>query len=236
MPASRRSDALCGSLRRCLWAGGRGADCEPRLGKLTTARDDDGMTSESGRSSGASGQHAARNEPILGHDAQALREDLTKEYFALVDIVGGFDGRVMTVKGWSVTLSLAGLGLGFQQGHFALFALAGATALAFWFIEGQIKTQQWRYYSRMRDIEIAHYHLNRVALPELGEVSAMRIDQQWSYKGDLPDWRNDAPWRRTPHEIRAFLFKPYRALHVVFPHAVAVVIGFAAPGLAQLSP
>ena len=47
----------------------------------------------------------------------------------------------MTVKGWSVTLSLAGLGLGFQQGHYALFALAAATALAFWFIEGQMKTQ-----------------------------------------------------------------------------------------------
>jgi hypothetical protein len=107
----------------------------------------------------------------LERDPMALRDDLTKEYFALVDTVGAFDGRVMTVKGWSVTLSLAGLGLGFQQGHFALFALAAVTALAFWLIEGQIKTQQWRYYSRMRDIEIGHYHLNRVVLPDLGRVS-----------------------------------------------------------------
>jgi hypothetical protein len=65
----------------------------------------------------------------------------------VVDVVGSFDGRVMTVKGrWK--------------------------ALAFWFIEGQPKTQQWRCYSRMRDIELAHYRLNRVQLPELGEVSA----------------------------------------------------------------
>lgn len=133
-------------------------------------------------------------------DATALREDLVKEYLAVVDVVGGFDARVMTVKGWSVTLSLAGLGLGFQQGHYALFALAAATALAFWFIEGQMKTQQWRYYSRMRDIELAQYHLNRVELPELGEVSALRIDQQWAYTGEIPDWRNDPPWRRTPEE------------------------------------
>jgi hypothetical protein len=193
---------------------------------------------------GSAGRDALGGDGLPERDAGALRADLAKEYFALVDVVGSFDGRVMTVKGWSVTLSLAGLGLGFQQGHYALFALAAATALAFWFIEGQMKTQQWRYYSRMRDIELAQYHLNRVELPELGEVSALRIDQQWSYAGDLPDWRNDQPWRRTPQEIHAFLFKPYRAPHVAFPHALAVVLGLAlfvsawadVPGLAELVP
>jgi hypothetical protein len=123
-----------------------------------------------------------------------------------------------------------------------LFALGAATALAFWVIEGQIKTQQWRYYSRMRDIEVAHYHLNRLPLPELGEVPALRIDQQWAITGGDPDWRNDAPWRRTTAEIHAFLFKPYRAAHVLLPHAVAVVVGVAlfvaawadVSGLAQL--
>jgi hypothetical protein len=180
----------------------------------------------------------------LGRDAQALREDLTKEYLALIDVVSGFDGRAMTVKGWSVTLSLAALGLGFQQGHFALFALAAASALAFWISEGQMKVHQWRYYSRMRDIELAQYHLNRIQLPGLGQVSALRIDQQWAYTGGDPDWRNDAPSRRTPGEIRAFLFRPYRAPSVSLPHAVAVIVGFVlfvgawadVPGLAQLQP
>lgn len=193
---------------------------------------------------GPEGLDALAGVGLPERNASALREDLVKEYLAVVDVVGDFDGRVMTVKGWSVTLSLAGLGLGFQQGHYALFALAAATALAFWFIEGQMKTQQWRYYSRMRDIELAQYHLNRVELPELGEVSALRIDQQWAYTGEIPDWRNDPPWRRKPEEIHAFLFKPYRALHVVFPHAVAVVLGLAlfvsawadVPGLAELMP
>jgi hypothetical protein len=53
-----------------------------------------------------------------------LREDLSKEYYALVNLVSNYDGWLLIVKGWSVTLSLTGLGLGFQQKHFALFALA----------------------------------------------------------------------------------------------------------------
>lgn len=177
-------------------------------------------------------------------DVGWLREDLMKEYFALVDVVGAFDARVMTVKGWSVTLSLVGLGLGFQQNHYSLFALAAATGLGFWLIESQIKVHQWRYYPRMRDIELALYHLNRVHLPQLGEMSAPRIDQQWGYRGRLPDWRTDRPWRRTPNEIRKFFHRPYRAGHVLLPHAVAVALGaglFIAaaadlPGLAQLAP
>ena len=52
----------------------------------------------------------------------ALREDLSKEYYAILGVVSEYDGRLMVVKGWSVTLSLAGLGLGFQQQHYALFA------------------------------------------------------------------------------------------------------------------
>jgi hypothetical protein len=44
-----------------------------------------------------------------------LREDLSKEYYALVNLVSNYDGWLLIVKGWSVTLSLTGLGLGFQQ-------------------------------------------------------------------------------------------------------------------------
>jgi hypothetical protein len=61
-----------------------------------------------------------------------LREDLSKEYYATLDVVSSYDGWLLIVKGWSVTLSLAALGLGFQQRHFALFALAAATGVGFW--------------------------------------------------------------------------------------------------------
>jgi hypothetical protein len=46
-----------------------------------------------------------------------LREDLSKEYYAILDVVSNYDGWLLIVKGWSVTLSLAALGLGFQQRH-----------------------------------------------------------------------------------------------------------------------
>ena len=65
-----------------------------------------------------------------------LRDDLSREYYALLGVVSSYDGWLLIVKGWSVTLSLAALGLGFQQRHFALFALAAVTGAAFWYMDG----------------------------------------------------------------------------------------------------
>lgn len=179
----------------------------------------------------------ADTRPTPSHDAAWLREDLQKEYYAILDAVTGFDSRLMTIKGWSVTLSLAALGLGFQQGHYALFGLAAVTALGFWFIDATTKRHQLRYYPRMRDIEVAAYHLNHVELAgvdparaaaekPLGDVSSPRIDTYWAYSGSNgEDWRTDPPWRRTPEEIRNMLRRPYWMPHVLLPHAVAVVLG-----------
>jgi hypothetical protein len=176
----------------------------------------------------------------------ALREDLSKEYYAILGVVSEYDGRLMVVKGWSVTLSLAGLGLGFQQQHYALFALAAATALAFWFIDMLMKGYQLRYYSRMRDIEYAAFQINAVPLGDLGTTSAPRIDMSWPFKGDplKEDWRADPPLRRTKREIHALLRRPYLMPQVLLPHAVAVVLGAAlflaavqdTPGLDRLQP
>lgn len=192
--------------------------------------------------------------PTGGGDPSALRADLSAEYYAILDVVSGFDQRLLVVKGWSVTLSLAALGLGFQQGHYALFALAACTALAFWMLEYVAKGHQLRYYSRMRDIEVAGYHLNRVALPELGEVSAPRIDMYWTFDGFTAgrrgstdrhrDWRTDKPERRSPDEIRWLLRKRLWMPQVFLPHAVAVLLGVAlfvgaladVPGLDTLAP
>ena len=91
-----------------------------------------------------------------------LREDLSKEYYAILGVVSSYDGWLLIVKGWSVTLSLAGLGLGFQQRHFALFALAALTGAAFWYLDGLMKGYQYRYYVRMREIEYTAYLINRV--------------------------------------------------------------------------
>src|SRR5215467_9562088 len=116
-----------------------------------------------------------------------LREDLSKEYYALLDVVSSYDGWLLIVKGWSVTLSLAALGLGFQQRHYALFFLAAVTGAAFWLLDGLMKGFQYRYYVRMREIEYTAYLINRVRFDSSkygdSEISAPRIDMTWDFKG-----------------------------------------------------
>jgi len=168
-------------------------------------------------------------QPDMTARETALREDLTREYYALVDVVAGADGRLIIVKGWSVTLSLAALGLGFQQQHYALFGLGAATAAAFWYLDGLMKGHQMRSYSRMRDIEVAAYELNAVELRQLGKVSSPRIDMSWGFRGEKgkPDWRTDPPERRTPQRIRLLLLTRFLVPNVMFPHVLAVLMGTA---------
>jgi len=119
-------------------------------------------------------------------DPKLLHDDLSKEYYALLDVVSNYDGWLLIVKGWSVTLSLAALGLGFQQRHYALFFLAAVTGAAFWLLDGLMKGFQYRYYVRMREIEYTAYLINRVTLGGLygkEEISAPRIDMMWHFKG-----------------------------------------------------
>ena len=82
-----------------------------------------------------------------------LHDDLMAEYNRLADTVAAFDQRLLTIKSWGVTFSLATLALGFQQDHFGLFLVAASGAFGFWLIEGSTKSHQLRYYPRMGDIE-----------------------------------------------------------------------------------
>ena len=159
-----------------------------------------------------------------GSDPTALRQDLMAEYQAILKIVSEFDGRIMIVKGWSVTLSLAGLALGFQTQHWALFALASATALGFWYMESMIKRHQMRYYPRMREIEVAAYGLNRVRIADGSVISAPKIDWKWGDTGRGEAYP-DAPARRSPDNLRTLLRRAPWMAHVLVPHAIAVVLG-----------
>jgi hypothetical protein len=180
---------------------------------------------------------------------ETLMKALGEEYYAIVRVIADFDGRLVTVKGWSVTLSLAGLGLGFQQAHYALFGLAAASALGFWYIDAAMKRHQMRYYPRMRDIEVAANELQEQGTADrkgtvLAGFSTPRIDWYWKFTGRLPDERLAAVTRRDPAEVRRSLLLAPLMGHVMLPHAVAVVLGFVlfilavqdAPGLAQLEP
>ena len=137
-------------------------------------------------------------------DPKLLREDLGKEYYEVLGVVSNYDGWLLIVKGWSVTLSLAALGLGFQQRHYAFFGIAAVTGAAFWYLDGLMKGYQYRYYVRMREIEYTAYLINRVhlrGLYEENEISAPRIDMTWTFTGfpqnkDGTEWEPERPWRQ----------------------------------------
>ena len=153
---------------------------------------------------------------------------LAAEYAALVRTVAEFDGRLLTVKSWSVTLSLAGIGLGFQQQHYALFALAAATGAAFWLIEAMTKRHQVRYYPRMRQIEAWAAASSDVRVGDV-RVSAPRIDAAWTAAGqdDPAAALGEQPREMTSVEIRRMRRHVAWLPHVFVPSAFAVVIGLA---------
>ena len=80
--------------------------------------------------------------------------DLVKdEYFHLQKTVEDFDQRGLTIKGWSVTVTLAGVAAALTQKQPALLLLAAFTAILFWLIEAIWKRSQLAYYFRLETIE-----------------------------------------------------------------------------------
>ena len=121
--------------------------------------------------------------------------NLEKEYYTLFEVVNKFDDRLITVKEWSVTLSLVALGGGFQFQHYGLFLVACLSSLGFWIIEALMKRHQMRYYARMREIEIFRSTL----MPNASKnISTPQIDWSWEkapnyFKGERPSspqWYN----------------------------------------------
>ena len=151
-------------------------------------------------------------------------EALLREYYEILKIVGEFDGRLMTVKGWGVTLSLLALAWGFQYGHYGLFLVSALSGLAFWLIEGTMKRHQMRFYLRMREIEVLQYQ--RSADESARALSSPRIDSSWSYAGVLYAGSQSSEYQpvavRGPRRsYRLAWFFP----HVFLPHLVSVLAG-----------
>ena len=153
-------------------------------------------------------------------DREPLHSDVQTEYWKINDAVNGFDQRLLVIKGWGVTLSLASLGLGFQNDHYGLFLVAAVSGLAFWALEGTTKGQQMRYYPRMRDIEVAAYHGASDRSQHDGTVSSPLLD--WSWDTAIGGDSGDEPRRRgtLPRWYRRWTYP-----HVMLPHLVAVVVG-----------
>ena len=54
---------------------------------------------------------------------------LKEEYLRLHDIVEDFDQKALTIKAWSVTLAMAGVGAAFTQKVAVLLLLAGVASM-----------------------------------------------------------------------------------------------------------
>jgi hypothetical protein len=146
--------------------------------------------------------------------AQSIEE---REYFAIADTVGAADQRLLTIKGWGVTLSLVALGLGFQYRAFGFFIVALVSSISFWILEATVKRHQMRYYPRMREIEVKRH---REAVAANAPLSAPRIDWSWATadallsRGDMP-----AAEVQPSRKSRAYRMM-WLAPHVALPHAV----------------
>lgn len=175
------------------------------------------------------GRDMQQSPEAADDDLDRLHDDLRDEYAKLVDTVSAFDQRLLTVKGWGVTLSLASLGLGFQQEHYGLFLVAAVSGVAFWLLEATTKAHQIRYYPRMGDIEFTAYEMFKVNAPS-GPVSSPLIDWGWytAYQRMRPgatrkgDPRTPRPW---PDMQEGRVMRPWTWPHVMFPHIIAVLVG-----------
>jgi hypothetical protein len=149
-------------------------------------------------------------------------EFLQKEYFALLNTINESDKRLLTIKGWGVTLSLASLGWGFQHEHYGLFLVAALSGLGFWIIEGVIKRHQMRHYVRMREIEIQSYEK---ASEEEKSYSSPRIDWSWSQAPLLYSGKIKSPRIKPEFEKRISYNLAWLFPHIFLPHIISFIVG-----------
>lgn len=84
------------------------------------------------------------------------QKDLTllkEEYSQLQDITEKFDGRILTIKQWSITTSMAGIAYGVANDEPLLYLLSAAASCLFWWVEILWKSFQTANYYRLRRIE-----------------------------------------------------------------------------------
>ena len=131
-------------------------------------------------------------------------ELLKDEYLHIQSVIEEFDGRMLTIKAWSVSFSLAAFGGAFAAHAAALLLIASLSAFMFWLIEGLWKTFQYAHY--YRSIKIEEYFSKQVE-----DIDPMQIGSSWQVH-----------WKRGG---RKRLFRIMTWPHVYLPHGVIFVLG-----------
>jgi hypothetical protein len=130
-------------------------------------------------------------------------EFLKDEYLLLQGFYEDFDHRALTIKGWSVTVAVAGLAVGFEKSSPAIWALAGIAAAMFWIIDGKWRMSQYANHKRIKEIE-AHFRNKSGS----GIVPLQAFERWWSGYEE-----------QSLHKV---LWYPV----VMLPHALAVFLSF----------
>ena len=135
-------------------------------------------------------------------------EFLRQEYFRLQETVETFDERALTVKSWSITLGMSGIGAAFLEELPILLVLSGLATLLFWLTETLWKLFQQAYYPRIKQIEEA------MRTGSLDGFSSPAIATAWSIA-----WHAS----RRPGAFLRVMFWP----HVALPHVIVTIAGIA---------
>jgi len=102
-------------------------------------------------------------------------ELIAQEYFKIIDIIGQYDGLMMTIKGWLITVGMALIGYAFQQRQRSILLLVLVSAVCFSLVDAKFKEYQTSYYPRMRTIEKCISTKN-----ELAACLPLQVDASWS--------------------------------------------------------
>ena len=83
-----------------------------------------------------------------------MKDDWIKdEYLHLQELIQTFDQKALTIKAWSATISMAGVGIAYEQAEPSLLLISSVGALLFWLIEWRWKVFQSAHYGRIEEIE-----------------------------------------------------------------------------------
>lgn len=137
---------------------------------------------------------------------------LVDEYMFLQRCIEEFEGRALTVKGWSVTLGSGAIAAAIQQDNPSIFLAAAASAAGFWLTEAIRKGQQRTFNQRVSTIE-AYFRMAFPGTPP-HSISPLQISTSW--------WQ--AHLRKRPpsgHWASNFL-TPLVLPGVILPHVVLI--------------
>ncbi|MEP1698309.1 MAG: hypothetical protein ABJJ69_17370 [Paracoccaceae bacterium] len=138
-------------------------------------------------------------------DKDQKQEQLAQEYMQLQKTVEEFDGKALTIKAWSVTLSAAGVVAAYVESKQEVLLVAAASAIIFWLVEALWKTNQNAFYSRLYENEEAFQGKTEGVLP-------FQIAHSWSRS-----------WRAGRKERKMLQVMAWP--HVFLPHVVVAAGG-----------